>query len=372
VVATRAETTTSTAAAGAAGAAGASKGLVPVKPAPFNAESAVPALDADVTPAPSFYVRSNFAVPSLDASHYRLAVEGAVERRLELALDELRALGTKTVTTVMECAGNNRLQLAPLPSGEPWHVGAVSSGAWTGVPLRAVLERAGLRSGVVEILAEGADHGKPKDGPGDIPFARSLPLAKALDGESLLAFELNGAILPPDHGAPLRLVVPAWYGMASVKWLRRLEALVEPFDGYYQRRRYIYDYGDGSAPAPVTRMRVKSIVISPEEDSTVPLAPLTVRGRAWSGAGEIVKVEVAVDGGDDWREARLLPQRAAVTWRAWEFDWTPDAPGRRALRARATDSAGNVQPDAARWNKYGYGNNSVRPVVVNVAPPSAP
>jgi DMSO/TMAO reductase YedYZ molybdopterin-dependent catalytic subunit len=340
-----------------------SERLVALKPSPFNAESALAELEAEVTPMPGFYVRSNFAVPELDAGDHRLGVEGAVSRPLSLSLDELRALGTRTVTTVMECAGNNRLQLTPLPSGEPWHVGAVSAGTWTGTPLRAVLERAGLGDGVVEILFEGADHGKPKDGPGDIPFARSLPLEKALHEDTLLVYEMNGEPLPKDHGAPLRLIVPSWYGMASVKWLRRIEAITEPFTGYYQRNRYIYDLADGARPAPVDVMRVKSIITSPADGSTVPLGPCTVRGKAWSGQGEIVKVEVAVDGGDDWREARLLGQSSPTTWCSWEYDWTADVAGRRALRSRATDSAGNIQPAAPTWNKYGYGNNAVRPII---------
>ena len=213
--------------------------LVPLKPSPFNAESAIPVLDTPLTPSPSFYVRSNFAVPDLDPAAFRLRVEGAVNQTLELSLDELKSLGPKSVATVMECAGNNRLQLAPLPSGEPWHAGAVSAGEWTGVPLRPLLERAGVKDGVIEILFEGADHGKPKDGPGDIPFARSLPLEKALHDDTLLVYALNGEPLPRDHGAPLRLLVPQWYGMASVKWLRRIEAITEPFTGYYQRNRYI-------------------------------------------------------------------------------------------------------------------------------------
>ena len=343
--------------------------LVPLKPSPFNAESAIPVLDAAVTPAPSFYVRSNFAVPDVDPGAFRLRVEGKVASTLELSLDELKALGPRTIATVMECAGNNRLQLAPLPSGEPWHAGAVSAGEWTGVPLRPVLERAGVKDGVIEILFEGADHGKPKDGPGDIPFARSLPLEKALHEDTLLVYALNGEPLPRDHGAPLRLVVPQWYGMASVKWLHRIEAIAEPFTGYYQKNRYIYSFAGGAPPTPVTTMRVKSLIVTPDEGATIPQGLYVVRGKAWSGEGEIVKVEVAVDGGDDWRDATLLPAAGAgpYTWRAWEYQWTADVAGRRALRSRATDSRGNVQPESPTWNKYGYGNNAVRPVIFTVA-----
>jgi DMSO/TMAO reductase YedYZ molybdopterin-dependent catalytic subunit len=347
-------------------------GLVVVKVAPFNAEAGLDRLGAQITPTPSFYVRSNFAVPQLEPDRHAIGVEGAVERPLRLSPADLHALPIRTVTTTMECAGNNRSTLAPLPSGEPWQAGAVSAARWTGVALRDVLDRAGVQGGTIEVLAEGADRGTPKDGPADIPFARSLPLDKAMHPDTLLALEMNDAPLPPDHGAPVRLVVPEWYGMASVKWLARIVALTEPFTGYYQARRYIYDHGGDQPVTPVTRMRVKSVIVSPAEGSTVAAGTVVVQGKAWSGDGAIVKVEVAVDGGDTWQEARLLEdggaegQRASYTWRAWEFVWQASDPGRHALRARATDSAGNRQPDAARWNKYGYGNNAARPVMVMV------
>jgi DMSO/TMAO reductase YedYZ molybdopterin-dependent catalytic subunit len=346
--------------------------LVVVKPAPYNAESAVERLREGVTPAPAFYVRSNFPLPALDPDGHRIAVSGAVERPLDLGLADLRALGTRTVVTTMECAGNNRTALVPLPTGEPWQTGAVSTGEWRGVPLRAVLERAGLRPDAVEVLVEGADRGRPKDGPPEeIPFARALPTDKALHEDTLLAFELNGAPLPPDHGAPVRLVVPAWYGMASVKWVARIEALAERFAGYYQNRRYIYDLEDGAPPAPVREMLVKSLVVSPQEGETVARGRVRVLGRAWSGAAEIVRVEVAVDGGETWQEARLVEEArlspSPYAWTAWEFDWEAAEPGRHVLRARATDATGQTQPANARWNKYGYGSNGVQPVVVDVA-----
>lgn len=342
------------------------RALVTVKVAPFNAESALDELAADVTPSEGFYVRSNFPVPALGAASHRISIGGNVDNPLELSVADLRGLGTRTIVTTMECAGNNRMSLLPLPSGEPWQGGAVSTGSWTGVPLKAVLERAGVKSGTIEILVEGADRGKPSDGPPDIPFARSLPLDKALDEDTLLALEMNGAPLPPDHGAPVRLVVPTWYGMAAVKWVTRIQALTEPFAGYYQQNRYIYDYGDGQPPTPVTSMLVKSIITSPREGDTVAVGPVTVRGRAWSGAAPIVKVEVAVDGGETWQEARLLGAPSRYGWHAFEYAWAAAGPGRHALRARATDAAGNVQPAAARWNTYGYGSNGILPIAVNV------
>lgn len=337
--------------------------LVPIKLAPFNAESAIENLAAEVTPTREFYVRSNFKLPTFP--DYRLEVGGNVEKPLSLDLDGLKALGVRTLTTTMECAGNNRLSLAPLPSGEPWGGGAVSTGQWAGVPLRALLERVAPKPGTVEILFEGGDRGKPKDGPPDIPFARALPLEKALHPDTLLAFEMNGRPLNDDHGAPLRLIVPAWYGMASVKWLKRIEARTEPFAGYYQVNRYIYDYGEGGPIVPVREMLVKSTITSPVEGQSVPVGRAVARGRAWSGAGPIVKVEIAVDGGDSWQEARVSAQSGPYTWQAWEAEWDAVDPGRHSLRARATDAQGNIQPAVGRWNKYGYGSNGVQVVVVN-------
>jgi DMSO/TMAO reductase YedYZ molybdopterin-dependent catalytic subunit len=340
--------------------------LVTVKVSPFNAESALAELESDVTETPGFYVRSNFKVPELSPASHRITIGGNVERPFDIGIDELRALGTKTIVTTMECAGNNRMSLMPLPSGEPWQGGAISTGSWTGVPLKAVLERAGIKAGTIEILVEGADRGKPSDGPPDIPFARAMPLDKALHEDTLLALEMNGSPVPADHGAPVRLVVPSWYGMAAVKWVNRIEALTEPFTGYYQRNRYIYDYGDGQQPTPVTTMLIKSIITSPAEGDTVAVGPVTVRGRAWSGSAPIVKIEVAIDGGENWEEARLLGARSKYGWNAFEYTWNAAGPGRHAIRARATDAAGNVQPAAARWNKYGYGSNGILPTAVNV------
>ncbi len=340
--------------------------LVVVKAAPFNAETALRRLGEGITPTPAFYVRSNFPVPALDPQSHTVAVEGAVARPLRLSVRDLRELGVKTLVTTMECAGNNRMALAPLPTGEPWQGGAVSTARWTGVPLGAVLERAGLQPEATEVVVEGADHGRPKDGPGDIPFARSLPVAKAMHPDTLLALEMNGEPLPADHGAPVRLVVPQWYGMASVKWVARIVAVTEPFTGYYQRQRYIYDYGDGAAPTPVTAMQVKSLIVSPLEGEEVAAGGVVVRGLAWSGAGGIVHVEVTVDGGENWQDARLLDAPSPYVWSSWEFHWEAGEPGRHALRCRATDSTGQRQPDSGKWNKYGYGSNGVRPIAVYI------
>ncbi|HEX2036224.1 MAG TPA: sulfite oxidase [Chloroflexota bacterium] len=340
--------------------------LVVVKESPFNAEADIRRLAEEITPNASHYVRSNFAVPALDPRHHHVAVGGAVRHPLRLGMEELRAMSMTSLVATMECAGNDRLRLAPLPSGEPWESGAVSTARWAGVPLGAVLDRAGLRPEAVEILVIGADQGKPKDGPHTVPFARALPLDKARHPHTLLALEMNGEPLPAHHGAPLRLVVPAWYGMASVKWVARIEAIEEPFAGYYQTRRYIYDFADGTPPVPVTEMRVKSLVTAPLEGATVPPGRVNIAGKAWSGAGRIVRVELNIDGAPEWQEARLLDAPAPYAWQSWEYEWDAAEPGRHVIRARATDSRGQRQPDVAPWNTYGYGNNAIRPVVINV------
>lgn len=335
-------------------------GLVVVKHEPFNAETPPRALTLGRTPTSAFYVRSNYSEPELPGAAHRIHVEGAVEAAFSLEVGELARLTRRSLTVTLECAGNGRTTMSPLPEGEPWQQGALGTATWTGVPLAEVLARARLRREVVEILVEGAD------GKGGKRFARSLPLSKAVHPDTLLALEMNGAPLPRAHGAPVRLLVPGWYGMASVKWVSRIEALTEPFDGYYQRERYIYDTGAGRQPEPVTRMRVKSLITGPAEGERVKPGPVVVQGVAWSGDRRVVQVEVAVDGGENWKPATLLEVPRPSSWVRWAFTWDDAKPGRHTLRARATDEAGETQPEVAQWNRLGYGNNAVQVRVVDV------
>ena len=338
-------------------------GLVLVREAPHNAEIAPGALEAFLTPAAERFLRSNFGVPRLDPERHLVEVGGSVERELRISVAQLRRMQQRSVTVTTECAGNHRTTLSPLPPGEPWQGGAVSTGRFTGVPLAAVLEKAGLDPGAVEVLAAGADGGPV--GGREARFARSLPRAKALEADTLLALEMNGEPLRAAHGAPVRLVVPGWYGMASVKWLARIEALAAPFRGYFQAERYVF-LEQGQPAEPVTEMRVKSVFSSPAPGAAVDTAPLLVRGFAWSGSARIAKVEVAFAGGGEWAPARLVGLEEWHAWRAWELRWTPPWRGRHVLRCRATDEAGNVQPDVPRWNALGYGANGVQSLTVEV------
>ena len=340
--------------------------LVMVKQEPFNAEAPLVALRDARTATESFYVRSHFATPATAPGTWRLHMEGLVEQPLELTETELRALPARTVVATMECAGNDRVRFAPIPPGEPWGLGAVSTAVWRGVSVRDVLEQARLGPAVVEIVFEGADEGKPALDEPPTRFARSLPLNQALHPDTLLAYEMNGEPLTAAHGGPVRLVVPDWYGVASVKWVARIAAIAEPFRGFYQARRYVFVRPDGSRPTPLSTMRVKSLITSHANGERIGLGPHVLAGVAWSGDGAIMQVEVATGGDGVWQAARLQDEARPHTWRRWEYEWQPRYAGRHVLRVRATDIQGNVQPDLAEWNVLGYCNNSIQQVVLEV------
>ena len=333
-----------------------------VRADPLCAETPAQFLTAPITPAPSVYVRSNFALPSLDATH-TIEIGGAVRSPFAISLPELEALPQRHVTVTMECAGNGRLGMNPVPTGEPWRFGAVSTTTWSGVSLRTLLERAGVAPDVVEILGFGADAGPRDDADGEVRFARSLPLADAMHPDTIVATHMAGAPLSVDHGAPIRLIVPGWYGMASVKWLARLEAITTPFTGYFQRQRYVYEV-DGTVE-PVRRTLVKSMITSPIDGGSCSRT-VTVQGWAWSGAGPIARVELAVNEAPVWIEAALGTPASAYAWMPFEAElMLPDA-GTATIWSRATDTTGNTQPAQIQWNRFGYGNNGIRGVVVAV------
>ncbi len=335
--------------------------LVVIRQAPFNAETPEPALCHVQTPLKNIYVRSNFDVPDLGPSH-AIAVGGHVSAAFEIGVEELRTMPQRTIDVTMECAGNSRLTMAPLPTGEPWQHGAVSTMTYTGVPLALLLERCEVRDGTTCVVFTGADAGPREDADGTITFERALPLGDALHADTLLALSMNGEPLTPSHGAPVRLVVPGWFGMASVKWLTRIEVRSAEYTGYFQRQRYVYDEAAGITP--VTRMRVKSMITSPTDGARC-TPDVVVEGWAWSGEGAITQVEVAVDGGDRWIRAELGTPVSEYAWTPWTCVLSLPPGTRCALRSRATDAAGNVQPAVIPWNRLGYGNNAVRTIVVN-------
>jgi DMSO/TMAO reductase YedYZ molybdopterin-dependent catalytic subunit len=342
-------------------ARGPSAGLIIRQKEPRNLETPLDQVDSYLTPTELFYVRSHFPAPTLDLASYRLHVGGAVRNPLSLSYQQLRDMPSVTRVATLECAGNGRVFLVPQVPGAQWELGAVGNAEWTGVPLATLLERAGLEEDACEVVLEGADRGIPAEPPvppGTISYARSLPRDKALRPEVLIAYRMNGRDLPPDHGYPVRAIVPGHYGMASVKWLTHVLAVREPFQGYWQTSDYGYwDYFDGRpVRRPLGEMKLKSEIVRPCVCET--LAPdqvYTVCGAAWAGETEVAGVAVSTDGGRNWAEAEFLDPARRHAWRRWQFDWrTPREPGRYTLLARARGADGSTQPDGHDPNHGTY------------------
>jgi DMSO/TMAO reductase YedYZ molybdopterin-dependent catalytic subunit len=341
-------------------------GLIVRKAHPLNCETPLPAL-ADGAPMPStrFYVRNHFGIPDLNPVSWRLHVGGLVERRLSLGLAQLRAMRSTSAIVTLECAGNGRAGLEPRVPGEQWGLGAVSTAEWTGVPLTEVLDLAGVQDSAQEVVFRAADCG-PLDGrDGQAHFERSMPAGQLRETGALLAYAMNGEELPVHHGYPLRLVVPGWYAVASVKWLTEIELIDRPFGGHFQVDRYHI------GGTPVSRQRVRSLVVEPAPGKTVAPGDITIRGVAWSGAAPIAKVEVRL-GDTPWRPAALVGEHHLHAWQWWELHACLTRPGNVTIRARATDMAGRSQPEVPRWNELGYANNAIHEVRLSVAPGKVP
>src|SRR5882724_225618 len=338
---------------------------------PLNLEMPFEEVNGFLTPTESFYVRTHFPIPSIDRDAWWLHVEGEVEKPFAINYEELLKLESLTVPVTLECAGNNRNFLEPKVKGVQWGLGAVGTANWTGVPLSILLERAGVKSKAREVILEGADGGTLEDAKaptGKLKFARSIPLAKAKD--VLLAYKMNDADLPPENGFPLRAIVPAWYAMASIKWLQRIIVTDRTFTGYYQTMDYAYwaRRGDTAELVPLTEMQVKAEIARPVVGDNVPAnSNVRVHGAAWTSDGEITKVELTTDGGSTWNEAKLIGEAKLHAWRLWEFDWeTPAKPGKQTLIARATDSNGRTQPIERDPDRGTYMINHLLPIEVEV------
>jgi DMSO/TMAO reductase YedYZ molybdopterin-dependent catalytic subunit len=328
------------------------------------------ALRYDVTPPGLHYLLIHYDIPQVDPEAWRLRVDGLVARTLELSLSDLRRRTTATRAVTLECAGNGRALLEPRPLSQPWLLEAVGNAEWTGVPLRDVLDEADVEPGAVELVFTGLDRGV--EGEIEQAYERSLSIDDATDEDVLLAFAMNGQPLPPQHGAPLRLIVPGWYGMTSVKWLTRITAVAETFTGYQMARSYRFRSDPDEVGEAVTRIRPRSLMIPPgipeflTRSRIVDAGTHTVRGRAWSGLGRIERVEFSDDGGRTWADTRLdPPHRDATAWLGWSTEWAA-SPGARVLSCRATDSTGATQPLEPGWNVGGYANNAIQRVPVLV------
>jgi DMSO/TMAO reductase YedYZ molybdopterin-dependent catalytic subunit/glyoxylase-like metal-dependent hydrolase (beta-lactamase superfamily II) len=331
---------------------------------PLNRELRDPSLiDGPVTPNAAFYDRNHFSIPMIDPTRWTLEVGGLVPRPSRLDLQDIEAIPAQCLVATLECAGNGRSGFAGPIEGEQWRLGAVSTAEWTGVPLIDVLDGAGAKSGQ-HVVMRGADSGRVEGLTEPVRFERSMAIDDIRESGALLAYAMNGEPLPPRHGYPLRVVVPGWYGMASVKWLTELEVVAAPLDGYFQTSRYVYELErDGViVREPVERQRVRSLITTPADGAEVDGGEVVVRGVAWSGAGPITGVEVSVDGGA-WQPAELAGEAAGGrSWQRWELAVRLDGPA--VLRARATDQAGATQPPRPEWNRFGYGGNAIHEVRV--------
>ncbi len=319
-----------------------------------------------VTPNDRFYVRNHGPTPRIDAASWTLRVEGpGVSRGLTLSYEDLLALPAVSVTRALECAGNGRVffgeQEGREAEGTQWRLGAIGVAEWTGVPLRHLLEEAGLLPSAIEVMPEGLD---------EPLLARPLPREKALADGTILAHTMNGERLPMDHGYPARVVVPGWAAVASVKWVGRIFVSDEPLRTYWNTEEYVLvgpDHepreGPGRGPA-VTVTYVNSALELPWP-ARLQRGRNTVTGRAWSGAGTISCVEYSIDGGE-WQPARLSGPNVPGAWTRFEFDWEA-RPGEHELRARATDERGNTQPDSVPYNELGYLYNAVVPHPIAVS-----
>ena len=291
----------------------------------------VPAADQEVMTANAdFFVRNHFATQRIRDDAWHLEIGGLVSKPLQLSYSDLLLMPSVRRPSTLECAGN--------VSGG----GGVGTADWSGLSLGELLHQAGLQPGATTVVFYGADSGQDEHIAPGTHFVRSIPLEKALDASTLLAYEMNGEPLPPEHGFPLRAVVPGWYGMDSVKWLTRVEVLREPFKGYFQDEKYVALGANGESRT-ITKMRVSSKFFRPSNGEEIRGVTYRLEGAAWAGERKVARVEVRVNGGD-WRAATLLSSPVALIWTRWSYDWHVPATGRYSLEVRATDEDGNSQP----------------------------
>lgn len=326
-----------------------------------------------VTPTGMHYQLTHFDIPT-PPSNWQLSIGGLVDEPVTLSLEDLQKRPTTTTTVTMECAGNGRALMNPRYASRPWLQDAVGTAQWTGTPLAGVLQDAGLKDTAVELVFSSFDQGV--QGGDVLPFQRSLSVAEALREEVLLAWAMNDEALQPQHGYPLRLIVPGWYGMTSVKWLADIDAVAEPFRGYQMTHSYRYVQQAGEEGTPVSLIRVRSLMIPPgvsdfySRKRLLKPGRIELQGRAWSGRAAISRVEISSDDGQRWYDAELQSPASPFAWTGWRYTWGA-APGSYVLCVRATDTNGDQQPLEHYWTRQGMGNNSVQRVPVLVTPDSA-
>jgi len=284
-----------------------------------------------ITSNVDFFVRNHFSAPKISDEEWRLEIGGLISKPLKLSYSDLLLMPSVRRVSTLECAGN-----ATGGAG-------VGTADWSGLPLGELLQRAGLKPGATTIVFHGADSGEGENVPPGTHFARAIPLEKAMEPATLLAYEMNGEPLPAEHGFPVRALVPGWYGMDSVKWLTRIEILDQPFKGYFQEEKYVASGAHGVS-RPLTLIKVNAKFLRPSEGEEIRGKTYRVEGVAWAGERKIARVEVRVGGGA-WQAASLAAAPAALIWTPWSYEWQVPSSGRYALEVRATDEDGRTQPE---------------------------
>ena len=336
---------------------------------PENQETPIHFLRQWITPEEYFFTRNHFAYPQLTQQSFFLPIEGEVIKPLIFKYEDLVRMPSKTLVLPLECSGNKRSYFDPHVYGEQWEDGAISQGKWKGVPLSTLLSLTGVKNTAFEVVFEAYDYGKREDMQGNFHYARSLPIQKALNLDTLIAYELNGKPIPFKQGYPLRLIVPQWYAMASVKWLKRISVINYQFKGPYQEIDYnYYPHRDSDEEkVPVTNINVASIIQQPLNHSIMDTEIHQIEGIAWTGTGVIVEVEVSTDGGGNWNKAELIQDLSQpYSWVFWKHTWKVSEKGEYTIMSRARDSSGRIQPFEAMWNRKGYGYNAVYAIKVKV------
>lgn len=329
---------------------------------PYDAETPVREFTSYVTSAHRLFVRSHFGPPpqaEVTEPQWKLNVGGLVTQPRSYSLKDLRAFQSVTITAVLQCSGNGRAYHRPKVPGVQWGRGAVGNVQWTGARLRDVLDAAGVRDQAKHVQFQGADRPVVASVP---LFARSIPLAKALHPDTLLAYEMNGRPVPLLHGAPLRVITPGWMAESCIKWLTDITVRNEEARGYYMQTAYRLPVTaiqpnsglPGTSMVPVEAMPVKSLIVFPADGDEVGQVPVTVQGVAWSGETPVIKVELSLDEGKTWEAARMVGEDEPYAWRQWQFLWKPGMPGSVTMLCRATDASGQVQPQTSSWNPSGF------------------
>jgi DMSO/TMAO reductase YedYZ molybdopterin-dependent catalytic subunit len=335
---------------------------------PENQETPIQFIENDMIQTPLFYRRNHFSYPNIYYLNHFLPINGLVTTPLLLSMQNILQLPSKTVEMVLECSGNKRSLFEPKVFGEQWEKGALSQGVWKGVPLSTLLDFSGILEAAKEVVVEGYDFGKRTDLDKSILYTRSLPIEKALHPDTIIAYEYNNQPLSIKHGYPFRLIVPQWYGMASVKWIKQISVIGSHFTGPFQNTDYMYypNLDNDESVHPVTTMNVNSTIQKPIDMARLNTGKHVIKGIAWTGKGYITKVEISTDHGSTWSNANVSEPNSSYTWVSWSYEWNAVEKGIFTIMSKAIDSYDQTQPNKPYWNRNGYGYNAIDQIKVKV------